>query len=53
MLKADRVVLYRFNPDWSGEFVAESVAPGWLALRKEQEQDPSLKNSKFTPDRCV
>ena len=53
MLKADRVVLYRFNPDWSGEFVAESVAPGWLALLKEQEQDPSLKNSKFTPDRCV
>ncbi len=53
MLKADRVVLYRFNPDWSGEFVAESVAPGWLALLKEQEQDPSLKNSKFTPDRCA
>ncbi|HCF28386.1 MAG TPA: chemotaxis protein, partial [Cyanobacteria bacterium UBA11049] len=48
LLKADRVVLYRFNPDESGEFVAESVAPGWLALLKEQEQDPSLKNSKFT-----
>lgn len=52
MLKADRVVLYRFNPDWSGEFVAESVAPGWLALLKEQEQDPSLKNNKFKSDRC-
>jgi methyl-accepting chemotaxis protein PixJ len=25
LLQADRVVVYRFNPDWTGEFVAESV----------------------------
>ena len=31
-LKCDRVVLYRFKPDWSGKFVAESVAPGWIKL---------------------
>ncbi len=31
-LKCDRLVLYRFNPDWSGEFVAESVAEGWTSL---------------------
>ena len=31
-LKCDRVVLYRFEPDWSGKFVAESVAPGWTCL---------------------
>lgn len=53
LLKADRVVLYRFNPDWSGEFVAESVAPGWLALLKEQEHDPKLKSNKVVGDRCV
>lgn len=53
LLKAERVVLYRFNPDWSGEFVAESVAPGWIALLKEQEQDASLKESKIVGDRCV
>lgn len=53
LLKADRVVLYRFNPDWSGEFVAESVAPGWIALVREQEQDPSLKGNKIVSDRCV
>ncbi len=53
LLKADRVVLYRFNPDWSGEFVAESVAPGWLALLKEQEHDASLKSNKVVGDRCV
>ena len=32
ILKCDRVAIYRFNPDWSGEFVAESVAKGWMPL---------------------
>lgn len=31
-LKADRVAVYRFNPDWSGDFVAESFAKGWQPL---------------------
>lgn len=52
LLKADRVLLYRFNPDWSGEFVAESVAPGWLALLQEQEKDTSLKGTKINSVRC-
>ena len=32
LLEADRVGVYRFKPDWSGNFVAESVAPGWTPL---------------------
>lgn len=32
VLNADRVALYKFYEDWSGEFVAESVATGWKAL---------------------
>jgi|GEM_PF-353090 len=32
LLKAERVVIYRFNSDWSGEFVAEAVAGGWSPL---------------------
>ena len=32
ILNCDRVALYRFNPDWSGSFVFESVAEGWLPL---------------------
>ncbi|MEH1940974.1 MAG: GAF domain-containing protein [Nostoc sp.] len=31
-LQCDRVAVYRFNPDWGGEFVAESVATGWTKL---------------------
>ncbi|MDJ0715201.1 MAG: GAF domain-containing protein [Prochloraceae cyanobacterium] len=31
-LGADRVAVYRFNPDWGGEFVAESVTSEWKPL---------------------
>ncbi|MEH1890654.1 MAG: GAF domain-containing protein [Nostoc sp.] len=31
-LRCDRVAVYRFNPDWGGEFVAESVSNGWTKL---------------------
>jgi methyl-accepting chemotaxis protein PixJ len=32
LLRCDRVGVYRFNPDWSGQFVAESVGDGWIKL---------------------
>ncbi|WP_414620034.1 GAF domain-containing protein [Calothrix sp. CCY 0018] len=31
-LQADRVAVYRFNADWSGEFIAEFVNEGWVKL---------------------
>ncbi|MBE9127886.1 GAF domain-containing protein [Coleofasciculus sp. LEGE 07092] len=31
-LQCDRVAVYRFFPDWSGDFIAESVSPGWIPL---------------------
>ncbi|MGC9526522.1 MAG: MHYT domain-containing protein [Limnospira sp.] len=40
-LNCDRVLVYRFNEDWSGNFVAESVVEGWVELtsaaRRENE----------------
>ncbi|MEH1925042.1 GAF domain-containing sensor histidine kinase [Nostoc sp.] len=32
LLQADRVAIFSFNPDWSGNFVAESFTEGWTAL---------------------
>ncbi len=32
LLGADRVAIYRFNSDWSGDFVSESVADEWKPL---------------------
>ncbi|MEM9541487.1 MAG: GAF domain-containing protein [Cyanobacteria bacterium P01_E01_bin.42] len=42
LLKSDRVVVYRFTPDWGGEFVAESVGEGWISLTKAQTEDPVI-----------
>ena len=31
-LQVDRVAVYRFQPDWSGDFIAESASDGWVKL---------------------
>ncbi|MGM3305240.1 GAF domain-containing sensor histidine kinase [Anabaena sp. WFMT] len=42
LLNSDRVAIYRFNPDWSGEFVFEAVTEGWVTLMEEQLKQPEL-----------
>lgn len=42
LFNSDRVILYRFNPDWSGTFVSESLAQGWLSLIQQQVHQPEL-----------
>jgi GAF domain-containing protein len=42
LLQADRVIIYRFNPDWSGACVSESVAPEWISLLDQQIEPPRL-----------
>lgn len=42
LLNADRVAIFRFHADWSGEFVAESVAEGWVKLIQEQKENPKI-----------
>src|SRR6476469_9811734 len=51
-LKCDRVGIYRFNPDWSGEFVAESMAPGWISLMP-QPDDFNRPNTLVEDSRCT
>lgn len=38
-LQADRVFIYRFEPDWSGIVAVESVAPGCLSIRETRTRD--------------
>ena len=45
LLHTDRVAVYRLNPDYSGEFVAESISPGWLPLVDRQNQIRQLQES--------
>ncbi|HEY9612737.1 PAS domain S-box protein [Allocoleopsis sp.] len=53
VLNCDRVAIYRFHPDWSGEFVAESVASGWVPLIAEQKNDPYLKQDAVEDENCI
>lgn len=53
VLQSDRSVVYQFNPDWSGQVVAESVAAGWVSLLIEQDQDQVLQGDLIQLDRCL
>ncbi|HBB32178.1 MAG TPA: hypothetical protein DDZ80_17685 [Cyanobacteria bacterium UBA8803] len=53
VLNCDRVAIYRFNPDWSGEFVSESVAKGWAPLIVEQKNDPHLTEDALEDSNCI
>ncbi|WP_242051438.1 PAS domain S-box protein [Nostoc sp. FACHB-280] len=53
VLNCDRVVVYRFNPDWSGEFVSESMSEGWISLMLEQISDPIIANNVLEDGRCL
>jgi signal transduction histidine kinase len=49
LLGVDRAVVYRFQPDWSGEFVAEAVGAQWIPLQVAQHSTQSLTKA----DHCV
>jgi methyl-accepting chemotaxis protein PixJ len=52
LLQCDRVGIYRFNEDWSGEFIAESVGAGWLAIIQAQQED-GFRVDATSSDRCT
>ncbi len=45
-LACDRVTIYRFNPDWTGNIVVESVGKGWLPILGINIQDNCFKDTK-------
>ena len=53
VIQCDRVGVYRFNPDWSGEFVAESVAQGWNILLPLQEPQSILNQTTVNREGCL
>jgi len=45
VLQCDRVAIYRFNPNWSGEFIADSAGVEWVSLLEEQRKNPAIVNN--------
>ncbi|PSB17654.1 hypothetical protein C7B76_09560 [filamentous cyanobacterium CCP2] len=50
-LQVDRVVVYRFLPDWSGQIAAESVSEPSLSLMNQEIHDPCFGESMIYPYR--
>jgi diguanylate cyclase (GGDEF)-like protein len=44
LLQTDRVFLYRFEPDWSGVVVVESVAEDWTPILGTKIEDTCFKD---------
>ncbi|MGJ3252573.1 MAG: PAS domain S-box protein [Elainellaceae cyanobacterium] len=38
--ETDRVMVYQFNPDWSGQVIVESVSQDWLSVLGSKINDP-------------
>ncbi|KYC41395.1 histidine kinase [Scytonema hofmannii PCC 7110] len=53
VLNCDRVVVYRFNPDWSGEFIAESVGKSWESIIEEHKNHPNHTKNTLENERCI
>ena len=51
-INCDRVLVYQFNPDWSGGIVAEAVAEGWTKLIL-QTDNQILTQVAIERDNCV
>jgi diguanylate cyclase (GGDEF)-like protein/PAS domain S-box-containing protein len=44
-LATDRVIIFRFRPDWNGDVVVESVAEGWMPLMGMVIEDCCFANT--------
>ena len=47
-IQTDRVILYRFNPDWSGVVAVESVLSPWMSLLNRTIHDPCFEKKEHT-----
>lgn len=52
-MQCDRTLIYRFNPDWSGNVVAESVAAAWNAIVPFRVNDAELAKAAVEQPNCI
>jgi signal transduction histidine kinase len=53
VLKCDRLIIYQFNDDWSGQILAESVGAGWISLLSSVNNAETLADGTIQADRCL
>ncbi len=50
-LEVERVIIYQFNPNWSGKVIAESVVDPSFSIRDREIYDPCFASSMVRPYR--
>ncbi|MGB3495679.1 MAG: GAF domain-containing protein [Elainellaceae cyanobacterium] len=57
VMECDRVIVYRFNPDWSGRVIAESVGHQWRPLHQDEHEETDeaqpWQANLLREDRCT
>jgi PAS domain S-box-containing protein len=53
LINCDRVLIYQFNPDWSGEVVSESVGSQWISLFQQQANNRHFTERTLADSRCT
>jgi two-component system, sensor histidine kinase and response regulator len=52
-VQCDRVLIYRFQPDWSGELVAESVSENWSTVLPIPGQSSKITEVAVQEKSCI
>ncbi len=52
-IQCDRTLIYQFNPDWSGQVIAESVGDNWNAIIPIQIADLELNSVAVDQANCI
>lgn len=50
-LATDRVIIFRFRPDWQGDVIEESVGSGWSSILSTTIYDPCFEEQYIEPYR--
>ncbi|MBF2077649.1 MAG: GAF domain-containing protein [Synechococcales cyanobacterium T60_A2020_003] len=53
VMECDRTLIYRFNADWSGQVVAESVGDRWNMLLPVSDTNPSVTKMAVSQSACI
>ncbi|NET43427.1 GAF domain-containing protein [Okeania sp. SIO2B3] len=51
LMKADRIVIYRFDDNWEGKIISESVKPNWSKIAEMETEVPCFPTEYVEPYR--
>ncbi|MDT9276843.1 MAG: response regulator [Limnospira sp. PMC 737.11] len=53
VIEVDRALIYRFNSDWSGVIIKESVSPGWRKILTANKGEEVTTQNTVDEENCI